>query len=1484
MAKQSINWVVIPAGFATMSDGTPGVRLSVFASPRLEPNPGAANRRLDHFPDWRAWPTTLVDSLDFQLMIRTGGSETAVPTERFGKKPDAGLWNDVFRDDTPIKGFSYPAYHTRALRSFPVRNVMRHLREVYSAIGQTSGGEHPVVMPPARSSEKPTFLSPLTSLIGQLAPLEGRVGRLDKSERVLYADNRALDFTKPYTSYGGMFQSQAQFDFYQALRFYTRPQRKYPYMQHPELASVPPSPKKPRSTPDDPEFDFHMMLTSLGDYPELMRRMGLVFDLIVPKSKVPSGNGLLRIRVAWKKSATVAGDDLTPYTRYTLDAAQFVPEEDTGPDGELKDGMLVLSDAGEIEIGKDESPDNRYDLVQVDTDGAAMKTVNFAVEITRHSQRRAYTAREQQGMPSLRTSGVGLVRLSRAHRVAQRLQTLHARNLDLVANNPIATPVSMYADDLLRGYRVDIYDRVTGQWYSLCRRIGTFAVPGSSRDPFSVVEEGYVKAGSATSDEAPDADFYLHEMLFQWTGWSLCAPRPGRTIVSQTDGLQQTEHSELVLHAPGSQLEGINLEVNAKVEPGSLPWLRFGRTYRMRARWVDVAGNSRPFDDPDLKSADAGHPSKPITFQRYDPLIAPAIVLRHPIWEGESVEHMVIRSNYDRTAESYNTFAQIADTALRDVLLGRGYRADSQRHVVPPKTSQLMAELHGMFDKAMGDGGDYQLWFNIARKEEGTLLDVSIWNPETAALEPVVGIALVTTAGSPASSLDKNKRHHTPIEITTPTGDTPLVERGEGLAPGQYVIHDTDQIVLPYLPDAIARGAYFRDLPGVTSEGPLGGGGSSVTRLKFDATPTVYLTHVRFDGAWPDAQPFRLRIVERPGTMEGDSCDETFSHDGVPTWDAARRELTVYLAKAQVATVRYGSHFGKDPNDGSDDLQKMGMWSWLGHKPDLEGPIRAGLHWMFTPWRELRLVHAVQQPLCEPTIPKMAATKPTVGSTYALLTGKFMLSAISTGKVELLAVWDEYVDNLAESGPHDQPGSDDRTRRTLAGSAHVFELTIEDFMNNEVSIPVSYPTQGEYPHVSPDEKFRHEFQDTRHRIVRYNLVGTTRFREYFPQEIWSNNANITRTGEALEVSVPNSARPAAPKVLYVVPTFGWDRQPPGPDQIVSRRCGGGLRIYLDRPWYSSGEGELLGVVIYRTPSIGDTKGFIAALPSAGVPEASPLRAFVTQWGMDPIWSGFPTYAAPSTGNFTGASRAHVGTDLSIEEVPGVSVNVVGYKPEYDEERRLWYCDIEVDAGPAYYPFIRLALARYQPASRDGAHLSRIVLADFAQVAPERVAAVVFQSNRTKFRVAVSGTLGVNTKAVDATDLYKSIGQSRRFYASIQRAEGPIDEPTSWTPFDDNVYELKPQWSKEYKEKMVWVSEQIDVPGSSGPSGPDTITSGEKSGPYRVVVREYEYLRQDANPSAMTIANAPGGRLVYVDTIVLQPGGGSDAPKDGSGPE
>ncbi len=178
---------------------------------------------------------------------------------------------------------------------------------------------------------------------------------------------------------------------------------------------------------------------------------------------------------------------------------------------------------------------------------------------------------------------------------------------------------------------------------------------------------------------------------------------------------------------------------------------------------------------------------------------------------------------------------------------------------------------------------------------------------------------------------------------------------------------------------------------------------------------------------------------------------------------------------------------------------------------------------------------------------------------------------------------------------------------------------------------------------------RHELGDTKRHIVRYTAVATSRYREYFDQDL-----DFTRSSEPMVVDVPASGRPLAPDIVYVVPTFGWQRQG---DTNMKRsiRYGGGLRVWLNRPWFSSGTGELLGVALWNS----------ANGPLDGANREKYKNVF-TQWGMDPIWQTWPLHAAPEVRHFPDAvaSDIHVSLEEASARVsasdPG-RVDVVGFE-------------------------------------------------------------------------------------------------------------------------------------------------------------------------------------------------------------------------------
>ena len=183
------------------------------------------------------------------------------------------------------------------------------------------------------------------------------------------------------------------------------------------------------------------------------------------------------------------------------------------------------------------------------------------------------------------------------------------------------------------------------------------------------------------------------------------------------------------------------------------------------------------------------------------------------------------------------------------------------------------------------------------------------------------------------------------------------------------MIHKEEDLLLPYLPDVFARGVAFVGLPRIAGAGalPSDPGATKVQLLSLDPAhqkQKLSLLKVQFDGPWPNARPFRIRIVE--GT-------------GAPQWK--NHVLTVFLPKAETAHVRYSSYLTKD------DLAQMGVWGWFADQLKLEPYATSGQHWMLTPFRHLELVHAVQQPLKEPSFYKMQTRKLKYGDTFAVFDG-----------------------------------------------------------------------------------------------------------------------------------------------------------------------------------------------------------------------------------------------------------------------------------------------------------------------------------------------------------------------------------------------------------------------------------------------------------------------------------------------------------------
>jgi len=189
------------------------------------------------------------------------------------------------------------------------------------------------------------------------------------------------------------------------------------------------------------------------------------------------------------------------------------------------------------------------------------------------------------------------------------------------------------------------------------------------------------------------------------------------------------------------------------------------------------------------------------------------------------------------------------------------------------------------------------------------------------------------------------------------------------------------------------------------------------------------------------------------------------------------------------------------------------------------------------------------------------------------------------------------------------------------------------------------------------------FNDTKHRFVNYHSIATTRYREYFFNLIKEKGDafKLTTEGNTLSnVNILSSARPSTPQVEYVIPTFEWDRVTTGKKTVTGRISG--LRVYLKRPWYSSGEGEQLAVVL-MFPKISDNFG-------------GSVGATYTTWGTDPtkLSAALPNGITPRHTDFVNLKPEN--TDMvAVAENSTANVPVTAFDVKFAADITLYYTEI-----------------------------------------------------------------------------------------------------------------------------------------------------------------------------------------------------------------
>jgi hypothetical protein len=1413
MPEQQVVWTALPRE-ASASE----LVLDVFVSPRLGIDAATDRYTLADFPEFEHWPNTLQQRLTFSVEFADGSVHAAqvMPTPL-----DADAWDHIFPATTFVRPWSFKDLSQQPIYSPPLRFVTAYLRDLYQEVGRTYATAPPTRddlsnlrqqlggitdvrvdeerkppprqdrdLPPPHGQPTPRpngqpqgclaalcrLLRPLSWLLHPIRiwlglpplckpttqpPPDPTTPKIDVPRTVYPSPYQAVDpippaqlpklaaleqqmaankVVPPSPEVGAMTSALATrdtaLDFIRVMRFYERPENQ------PPPGGWPPPPL--------PELDFHQALAALADYQSLLRTLGLLVQLRLPR---PAANpGSIRVVAAW--DGVGRASDLSPHTRCDLAGDRFAAAHQ--PNSDLDHGMLDLTGAND----RLASDTPKFDLIEVDADGAAIKAVLQAASLERTHQLflhelLALDLRPAEPTPALRTGGLAIIRPDRAAQLHDKLVTIATNAAPQPAptpTTPTTLPNDLFAEDLVRGYRVEVSEDGGTTWRSLCWRIGHYRLVDDTgktvRTLPQAIDEGYVKASSATSNGGATDPLYVHEALVRWTGWSLCVPRPGRTLEPATAAKPRPagepyEKPELPNSDP-TQTQ-FHFAVEFRPKPGSLPRLRFGNKYRLRVLCVDLSGE--PLDKPTTTSPS----SDEITYRRFEPASPPALLPLRRFTPGESLERLVLRSDYDRdnpTWDAQEMSGTAADAAARRT-----------RHVFPPKTSQEMVEVHGKLDhapfSAFGPGGQPDAGYRLSLREQGTFNDNKIIDIHTVDIDqPVATI----TFGSPEEIRPANASD-----------------------PGSYVINHSDTTLpMPYLPDPAVAGVALRGVPGLIDHVT----GTALTVHNVDtgdfSGQTEPLLEIPLTGTWPDLEPLRLRIAEAAAPT-------------APNWDGNERLLTIYLQKAEQAEIRYSSYLG------AGELDHHGVWDWLGGDPagTLREQAQVGAHWMISPPRTLALVHAVQRPLTTAHFSSLQDPVRQLAETTAELKGKLKLDVASTGRIDVIGHWQEWRDPV--------DGNDFDERQSVAC----------DFIVNS--------GWGDTPDFPPPPKpgetaqARHEFGDTKHRFVHYGVRATTAFREYLDPNI--DPAKLARdstTAELVKVNVKSTARPDPPGILYAVPTFGWPNPAPaaGWPTHTSERVGGGLRVYLDRPWYSSGEGELLAVVLQAH-------------------EANTLPFdHRSSYGADLIWQAASEQPVTELLPTHFPNRADEDTGLSLAGDEGFTGTVAAFKPEWDTQRALWFCDIEIDTSTlpwTYWPFLRFAFVRYQRHSfHEKVKLSKIVIGEFAQIAPNRSLSLSWQGNQ-KLTATLTGHAPTAPQATRVAYRIQTTAVPPGAEADEldwDHASGH-DRTISWQNFNTLIDPTGP----DPAGNMTW-TQTIDLPSPRGTKR------------MRIEVAEYEFLLTD----------------------------------------
>ena len=1436
MAQEIIIWTALP-------NGKNGSKLRLSAHVSFRVTGSGPTDQVQHFPTLVNWDPT---KLQFSVYIdgRLVPCTVVTPPEL---QPVPGLFQKYFPASAPVKSADYVPQKNIPVQTFHAEGVGKYLTEVHTW-SVTSGFEaapkvsdlmshalisHAMMNPKAASNTANRMA--VTSTSTNKRPTSSKTQMVKDR---LPGDSR---FTTIATARAAnTFPTDTGAQLVEAHMFFER-----------NPATIPAT-----FVPQKPVIDFHQAFSTLGTHSDLMRWVGVVFDLEIDAASVPAA-GAITLHVGGMPASDLAKVTF-PHTAF-VNGADFrtAPRPFTGSTSDVVDAFMDMSDdkvalgsidvngglfsitafANTVSLQFEEMSALAAMMTSTTPQRIAMMSVVIPEEDINPTPAVIDKPDPSEAPPANRTVGLSLYRVNRAARLIEMravsdehfamLMAMPTNKLAGVVGSPagISTPgkgavagnvagkeaaahtgseivkagttrevagvgatmapdtaPTFYADDLLKGWRPDIQFR--GKWHSLMRRLNSHRI-GSDPKIYTSKDEGVLSSG-VTKDSATDVTQKLHESIFTWDGWSMIARRPGYAL--QDDGTVDRNFPQTPDAFALWSVNQSNLDANYKnasfaiPEPASLPLLRYGVNYSIRARAVDLAGNSVPLAT-EHRDAAGQKTSQSSLFLRHEPISSPGLHATQSQTErGDSHAVIVIRKHAS----------------------GREATAASTRWIVPPAGSVALAELHGMLDNALGnpDPGKWQM-----------LADFD---------DPV---------------------KHPSFPPFVPLGKNPTLPYIPDPAATGATIHCSSGYVLPICKTEFYGSASW---PNPACQNLIVAAATSA--------PTAEVQNGAIKVSLLPGQQVTLSLTSHtteaflPQFNQTWALEQTLQKEQqsmIPVFQTSHPKVASMLQNHVAHRPFKAAYSAPQKLIGSNRMARRGVpASVFSSTAALVQAYMDGLNTALSPGKDVRTIYATQVP--EPGFDVSVTAHRLDHDTNArtVTTGK--VHGWSTGEIELDAEYQDDYDDIAE---------EIRTTTSVVHRHRVFTLAVP------------------YQELEAINALRRidseEFHDTKCHFVKYTAILKSRYAGYFPDPD-PKNPN-TRTSDTYPVKtrqpnglviVPSSRKPDALAVEYIMPVFDWGAESTSTAKYSARR-GMMVRVYLRRPWFTTGNGEQLGVVIGN--NLDDT------------PAAQLLSHYCTVWGADPAFTEFGLGGRPTSDAFPNNAGVH--TSLPLSEVPGANVDVVTFNPLFDEDRQMWYADIEVrPAQRNYMPFLRLSLCRFQQNSiSQDYQIGSVSVCDITQLQPDRMATVETQVPRQRVKVTLTGVPGtsmIGQNLVLGTLEEKAGPDPDAGWVSALSPTGPIQRmvpfvdgtpsmPTikiyqgvrGYTEVPKTQAESMPDKSVGQDKSMTEIFAEI-----AEESGPGVFILPDPNKSYRVVLREYEL-----HPS---VEGFPG-RLVHVDAVVIQ---------------